>query len=35
MYAIAVALMRCRKIVLERERQSDWVHEILRVEEAT
>ena len=30
MYAIAVALMRVRMIVLERERQTEWVREVLR-----
>jgi heme exporter protein C len=30
MYAIAAALARVRSIILERERQSDWVHEYAR-----
>ena len=29
MYAIAVALMRVRSIILERERHTDWVHDAL------
>ena len=29
MYAIAVALMRVRLIILERERHTDWVREVL------
>jgi heme exporter protein C len=30
MYGIAAALARVRSIILERERQSDWVHETVR-----
>jgi heme exporter protein C len=30
MYSIAAALARVRSIILERERQSDWVHEYVR-----
>jgi heme exporter protein C len=29
MYAIAVALMRARTIMLERERHTEWVHNLL------
>jgi heme exporter protein C len=29
LYTIAVALVRVRSIILERERQSEWVKEIL------
>jgi heme exporter protein C len=29
MYSIAVALMRVRMIMLERERHTDWVHALL------
>jgi heme exporter protein C len=29
MYAIAVVLMRARRIILERERQTTWVRELL------
>jgi len=32
MYTIAVVLMRARRIVLERERQTNWVAELLRTE---
>jgi heme exporter protein C len=28
-YTIAVALVRVRRIILERERQTDWAKEIL------
>ena len=33
MYAIAVALMRVRTIILERERHTDWVRAELNREE--
>jgi heme exporter protein C len=29
MYSIAAALARVRSIILERERQSDWVHQYM------
>jgi heme exporter protein C len=29
MYSIAVALMRARSIMLERERHTEWVHALL------
>jgi heme exporter protein C len=28
-YAIAVALVRVRRLILERERKTEWVNEIL------
>jgi heme exporter protein C len=30
MYSIAMALVRVRCIILERERSADWVHDYLR-----
>jgi heme exporter protein C len=29
MYSIAVALYRCRTLILDRERHTDWVKEVL------
>jgi heme exporter protein C len=30
MYAIAVALTRARAIILERERHTEWIKEVVR-----
>ncbi len=32
MYSIAVAMARCRTIILERERHSDWIKDVVRKE---
>jgi heme exporter protein C len=34
MYSIAVALWRVRALILERERHTEWVGEVLQIEAA-